>query len=80
MSAAHNSSNSNNPWAWLGLLKWSLSYADGTTPSDNVEISAEDKAFLEAVMAEGVVDENDRMKTILPVSYTHLTLPTILLV
>ena len=72
MSASNNSSNSNNPWAWLGLLKWSLSYADGTTPSDNVEMSAEDKAFLEAVMAEGIVDENDRMKTILQDVTTYL--------
>lgn len=59
-------SSNNNPWAWLGLLKWSLSYTDGTAPSNlNSQLSAEDKAFLEAVMQEGIIDENERMKTIL---------------
>ena len=55
-----------DPWAWLGLLKWSLSYSDGTR--DNADISpmsAEDRAFLEKVMKEGIIDENERMKFIL---------------
>lgn len=56
----------NNPWAWLGLLKWSLSYSDGTRSSDGVSpMSPEDKAFLEKVMTEGIIDENERMKVIL---------------
>jgi len=55
-----------DPWAWLGLLKWSLSYVDGTTDkSDMVPMTAEDKAFLEKVMKEGIIDENARMKFIL---------------
>lgn len=56
-----------DPWAWLGLLKWSLSYSDGTRDSSEsmVPLSAEDKAFLEKVMKEGIIDENERMKTIL---------------
>jgi hsp70-interacting protein len=55
------------PWAWLGLLKWSLSYADGTTSSkdDMVPMSIEDRKFLETVMAEGIIDENARMKFVL---------------
>jgi len=54
-------------WAWLGLLKWSLSYSDGTRPSDESmkEMSAEDKKFLEEVMKNGIVDEAERMKEIL---------------
>jgi hsp70-interacting protein len=56
-----------DPWAWLGLLKWSLSYSDGTQESSKsmTPLSAEDKAFLEKVMKEGIIDENERMKTIL---------------
>ncbi|CAB9497294.1 HSPA (heat shock 70kDa) binding protein, cytoplasmic cochaperone 1 [Seminavis robusta] len=55
----------NTPWGWLGLLKWSLAYQDGTTPSSHSPMSEEDKAFLEKVMKEGIIDENERMKEIL---------------
>jgi len=60
-------SGGTNPWAWLGLMKWTLEYTDGTQPSspDQVPMSAEDRAFLEKVMKEGIIDENERMKTIL---------------
>lgn len=59
-------SGGGDPWAWLGLLKWSLSYSDGTRSSDDISpMSAEDRAFLEKVMAEGIIDENERMKFIL---------------
>eukprot|EP01083_Nonionella_stella_P115060 340713_1 len=55
--------------AWLGLLKWSLNYVDGTVPSSEspsfTQMSAEDKAFLEEVMKNGIIDEGQRMKTIL---------------
>jgi hsp70-interacting protein len=54
-----------NPWAWLGLLKWSLSYADGTRPSDLSPMTKKDRDFLEAVMKDGIIDENERMKVIL---------------
>uniref|UniRef100_A0A7R9WLP4 Nucleotide exchange factor Fes1 domain-containing protein n=1 Tax=Craspedostauros australis TaxID=1486917 RepID=A0A7R9WLP4_9STRA len=55
-----------DPWAWMGLLKWSLSYSDGTSDASNVTpMSEEDKAFLEMVMKEGIINENDRMRTIL---------------
>jgi hsp70-interacting protein len=54
---------------WLGLLKWSLNHVDGTVPSSESpgfkEMSAEDKAFLEEVMKNGIIDEGKRMKTIL---------------
>mmetsp|Transcript_22633 Transcript_22633/g.49137 ORF Transcript_22633/g.49137 Transcript_22633/m.49137 type:complete len:377 (-) Transcript_22633:674-1804(-) len=53
-------------WAWLGLLKWSLAHTDGTRPtSETMQMSDEDRKFLETVMKEGIVDEGERMKTIL---------------
>lgn len=54
-------------WAWLGLLKWSLSYSDGTRPSDESmqEMSTENKQFLEEVMRDGILDEGERMKVVL---------------
>ena len=62
-----SSGGGGDPWAWLGLLKWSLSYSDGTRDSseDMVPMSQEDREFLEKVMKEGIIDENERMKTIL---------------
>jgi hsp70-interacting protein len=65
-SIMSNTNGGGDPWAWLGLLKWSLSYADGT--KDNSDISPmtdEDREFLEKVMKEGIIDENERMKVIL---------------
>lgn len=57
----------NNPFQWLGLLKWSLAYSDGTQPSggDVEPMSKNDVEFLEKVMQEGIIDEGDRMKSIL---------------
>ena len=57
----------NSPFAWLGLLKWSLAYSDGTTSSSSgvQPMSKEDVAFLEKVMSEGIIDEGQRMKSIL---------------
>ena len=58
--------NGDNQGAWLGLLKWSLAYTDGTRPSsETMQMSEEDKKFLEMVMKEGIIDEGERMKTIL---------------
>ena len=57
----------NSPWGWLGLLKWSIAYSDGTSPTKASPMSEEDKAFLEKVMKEGIIDENERMKEILQV-------------
>ncbi len=63
---AEAAAQGNNPWAWTGLLKWSLNHMDGTRDtSDFTPMSAEDKAFLEKVMSEGIVDEAERMKFIL---------------
>ncbi len=60
---------SENNDAWLGLLKWSLNYVDGTVPSAEspgyTQMSPEDKAFLEDVMKNGIINEGERMKTIL---------------
>ena len=60
-------SEGSNPNAWLGLLKWSLAYSDGTKPSGESvqQMSKEDIAFLESVMKDGIIDEGERMKTIL---------------
>ena len=65
--ASSGSGGGDNPNAWLGLLKWSLAYSDGTKPSgENIEqMSKEDIAFLESVMKDGIIDEGERMKTIL---------------
>lgn len=52
-------------WAWLGLLKWSLNYSDGTSNETPTPMSDEDKAFLESVMKDGIVNEGERMKFIL---------------
>ena len=35
----------NDPNAWLGLLKWSLSHQDGTEPSDVRSMSDEVRVF-----------------------------------
>lgn len=66
--------SSSDPFAWLGLLKWSLSYSDGTRPSDEsmTPMGPEDKSFLEKVMKEGIIDENERMKTILKIVTTQM--------
>jgi len=58
-----------NPFAWLGLLKWSLSYTDGNerseSNSDATPLSDEDRKFLENVMKDGIIDEGTRMREIL---------------
>lgn len=55
-----------NSLQWLGLLKWSLAYSDGTKPSSETKpMKKEDVEFLERVMREGIVDEGERMKGIL---------------
>ena len=51
--------------AWLGLLKWSLAYSDGTKAVDTTKMNPEDIQFLEKVMSEGIIDEGERMKSIL---------------
>jgi len=67
MSSAGSSSGGGEQWAWLGLLKWTLAHQDGTVPSSEspTMMSDEDKAFLEKVMADGIIDEGERMKFIL---------------
>lgn len=45
------------PGEWLGLLKWSLAYQDGTGQSAATEMSAEKRQWLEKAMEELVVDE-----------------------
>ena len=58
---------SGESFKWLGLLKWSLAYNDGTNPNaEKPEPLSEEKiAFLEKVMNEGIVDENKRMGEII---------------
>lgn len=50
---------------WLGLLQWSLRYQDGTHSSEYRQLSAEDRAFLDRVMQEGVKDEAKRITDII---------------
>eukprot|EP00979_Chaetoceros_neogracilis_P000462 scaffold107_cov269-Chaetoceros_neogracile.AAC.54 len=56
-------------WAWLGLLKWSLTHVDGTVPSEESpnfkQMSKEDRKFLEEVMKNGIINEGERMTFIL---------------
>lgn len=54
-----------DPNKWLGLMKWSMKYSDGTAPSEFKEIKKEDRDFLEKVLKEGVMDETERMRQIL---------------
>ena len=53
--------------AWLGLLRWSLQYNDGTTaPTEAmVPLSLDKKLFLEKVMNECVQDDNKRIGAII---------------
>lgn len=56
---------SNDPNKWLGLMRWSMQYSDGTRPTEDLQpMSKEDKEFLEKVMKECVIDEVERMKQI----------------
>mmetsp|Transcript_12699 Transcript_12699/g.23036 ORF Transcript_12699/g.23036 Transcript_12699/m.23036 type:complete len:355 (-) Transcript_12699:166-1230(-) len=60
------------PPQWLGLLKWSLKYNDGTKDTKEVRPMAdEDRKFLEQAMKNLVVDENQKMR----VGITVLKLP-----
>jgi hypothetical protein len=59
-------------FAWLGLLKWSLQYQDGTENETPAEMSEENKSFLKKVMEEGIVDEGVRMTVVLMALVKHL--------
>jgi len=50
---------------WLGLLKWSLQYSDGTAPTSAKPMSAEDQEFLTRVMEEGIRNDSTRMREIM---------------
>ncbi|KAI9984278.1 hypothetical protein PInf_005622 [Phytophthora infestans] len=50
---------------WQALMKWTMKHTDGTTPTDATPISEDKQRFLEMVMNEGVIDENERVKDIL---------------
>jgi hypothetical protein len=52
-------------FAWLGLLKWSLSYQDGTESMQPAELSEDKKEFLKSVMEDGIIDEGVRMRYVL---------------
>lgn len=57
---------------WLGLLKWSLMYSDGTAPSDVKPMTKEDQEFLLNVMNELVQDDPKRMREIMVNIATYL--------
>ncbi|CAH0488585.1 unnamed protein product [Peronospora farinosa] len=50
---------------WQALMKWTMKQTDGTTPAQATPISEDKRRFLEMVMNEGVIDENERVKDIL---------------
>eukprot|EP00300_Choanocystis_sp_HF-7_P036751 c52653_g1_i1.p1 GENE.c52653_g1_i1~~c52653_g1_i1.p1 ORF type:complete len:425 (+),score=91.03 c52653_g1_i1:118-1392(+) len=54
-----------HPGEWLGLLRWSLQYQDGTTNSNRQGLNETDKDFLMAAMDSIVVDETKRMHEIM---------------
>lgn len=57
---------SGDPNKWLGLLRWSMKYQDGTQPTNEAKVMTEEnKKFLEQVMKECVIDEVERMTQIL---------------
>lgn len=59
-------SNGNNLGAnWLGLLRWSVAYSDGTNSSAFGEMTNDDKAWLEKVMKECVRDDPQRMNEVM---------------
>eukprot|EP01031_Cornospumella_fuschlensis_P032358 gene32358-39132_t len=49
---------------WLGLLRWSLAYSDGTQQSEFSAMSQEDKEWLTKVLKEGVRDDVQRMQEV----------------
>ncbi|CAN0282798.1 unnamed protein product [Pylaiella littoralis] len=63
-----------DPDAWLGLLKWSLSHQDGTVPSEARPMGDEDRAWLEKVVSEGVRDDFKAMTDIYGRLCTYLDL------
>ena len=50
---------------WLGLLKWSLQYSDGTDGSACHAMSDDDKEWLKRAMSDLVKDEPNRMSEVL---------------
>ena len=50
---------------WLGLLKWSLQYSDGTDGSTCNAMSDDDKEWLKRAMSDLVKDEPNRMSEVL---------------
>ncbi|OWY96942.1 hypothetical protein PHMEG_00032659 [Phytophthora megakarya] len=50
---------------WQALMKWTMKHTDGTTPTEATPISEDKRRFLEMVMNEGVIDENERVKDLL---------------
>lgn len=54
--------NSQMPPQWLGLLRWSLRYNDGTKSTNTKPMSDEDKEFLENVLKTMVVDEGEQLR------------------
>merc|ERR1712164_33406 len=52
---------STDPGQWLGLLRWSLEYQDGTAATEAKEMDPETRKWLETAMSELVVDEGKRM-------------------
>lgn len=50
-----------DPNKWLGLMKWSMKYTDGTAPTSFKQMPDEDRQFLEKVLKEAVIDETERI-------------------
>ena len=49
---------------WNGLFKWSMSYQDGTKPSEFKAMSKEDRDWLEEAMKQYTFDDTNRLAEI----------------
>jgi len=61
-SSLHNMGSGDSAVDWSGLLKWSLQYTDGTTPSGTQPLSSSDVAWLHEAFASRVVDQVKSMR------------------
>lgn len=52
---------------WTGLLKWSMQYQDGTSPTTATAMSDERREFLTKAMEENVVDPAQQLKALIAI-------------
>lgn len=60
-----NANNNPQMSMWNAILQWSMRQTDGTSRNDLKPLSSEDRAFLDRVFRELVVDPIDKMKQLI---------------